>query len=1041
MSAEWESLVALNERLRPLQDAVEIQEAAVRLIGEQLRANRVHYAHIDDDEFVVVRSWVDGVPHFAPRVPLARYGEAIINACRRGQTVAVDSVLTDPRFTAAERQQLLADAVAAFVGVPLIKDGRWFATFSACSATPRTWTRADIVFVEAAAQRTWGAGERARAEEALGRSESRQSFLHRLNNAIRPIAEPARVLDESCRLLGSYLRVNRVAYGEIDGDDCVIVGEYVDGLPPQPKRFSWANLGGSRDTEILKGGTLSVNDTSTGPHTSEERQALQAAGIGAYICPVLVKGGQFVGAFGVHSCTPRVWTADEISLAEDVADRIWTTLEHRRAEAELRANEERLAFLLRLNDALRPLSDPNAVLDAAAKLVGDYLGVTRVGYVELDGRAIVGRHEYTRGVPPLSTRGMSGGFGAALRDAYASGKTVVVNDVPSDPRFTDAERISMHERQIAAFIGVTLIKDGRLVAAFGANNVTARQWTPTEIALVRDVAERTWDAVGRVRAEAALREREHRYRLALTASGGGSWTWDPRTSETDWDDAFRARFQFSPEETPSFEAWFARVHADDRAAVRYALEEILRARNTWDHTYRFVRPDGTVLWIESLGRAERDANGQVTQLTGLELDITEHRQTEEALRALRDEERNSERQRAAAALQDRTTELEHRTRQLSQMAWDLTLAEHNAREQIARTLHDGLQQLLVIAVLNLDQQLKRERDAGGTPSDLLVEAKSQLDQAVAAARSLHFELFPPVLQRSGLPAALTWLASWARDKYQLNVVIDADPNADSPRKDVRTLLFESVRELLFNAFKYARAKRVTLALRLLSDDELCVTVTDNGVGFEPAALDDRSKAGQVGWGLFSIRERLTLLGGSVDLESAPGRGTRVRLIAPRGAVLTTADGNGSRADAGVTPAGDISAASSNALRILVVDDHAAVRKTLREMLEERPELAVVGDSSNGYEAIAHAHTLRPDIVLMDIAMPHMDGIEAAARIHAELPHVQTLLMSMQAGSDTIHAIERAGAVGFFDKGIDMQRMIDYLLGVHASRVARHRANP
>jgi GAF domain-containing protein len=203
---------------------------------------------------------------------------------------------------------------------------------------------------------------------------------------------------------------------------------------------------------------------------------------------VLVKSGQFVGAFGIHSHTPRVWTADEISIAEDVADRIWATLEHRKAEAELRANEERLAFLLRLNDALRPLSDPNAVLEAAAKLLGDHLEVTRVGYVELDGRVIVARHEYTRGVPPLSTQGMSGGFGAALRDAYASGETVVVNDVASDPRFTDAERVTMQGRLIAAFIGVTLIKDGQLVAAFGANNVTARQWTPTEIALVRDVA-------------------------------------------------------------------------------------------------------------------------------------------------------------------------------------------------------------------------------------------------------------------------------------------------------------------------------------------------------------------------------------------------------------------------------------------------------------------------------------------------------------------------------------------------------------------------
>src|SRR6185436_20018099 len=145
--------------------------------------------------------------------------------------------------------------------------------------------------------------------------------------------------------------------------------------------------------------------------------------------------------------------------------------------------------------------------------------------------------------------------------------------------------------------------------------------------------------------------------------------------------------------------------------------------------------------------------------------------------------------------------------QLSQMAWDLTLAEHHAREQIARTLHDGLQQLLVIAALNLEQQIKREAESGIASDDLLLEAKHQLDEAMNAARSLTFELFPAVLQRSGLPAALTWLAKWTRDKYRLNVEVSVDPAADPTRKDVRTLLFESTRELLFNIVKHSEADR------------------------------------------------------------------------------------------------------------------------------------------------------------------------------------------------------------------------------------------
>src|SRR5262245_39745392 len=171
MSVEWQFVVTLNEQLRPLKDAVEIQEVAVRLIGEHLHASRVNYAHIEGDQFVITRSYVDGVTPFPDRGSVARFGKAIVDACRRGETVAVDDVRTDSRFTGTERGQLLADQTGAFLGTPLIKGGRWLAIFGVHSVTPRTWTRDQIALVEVTAERTWAAGERARAEEALGRSE------------------------------------------------------------------------------------------------------------------------------------------------------------------------------------------------------------------------------------------------------------------------------------------------------------------------------------------------------------------------------------------------------------------------------------------------------------------------------------------------------------------------------------------------------------------------------------------------------------------------------------------------------------------------------------------------------------------------------------------------------------------------------------------------------------------------------------------------------------------------------------------------------
>src|SRR5215510_4879039 len=160
-------LVTLNDRLRPLRDAIEIQDVAARLLGEHLRVNRVIYADVDGDEFIVRRSYVNGVSPFTGRARLDAFGKRLLEEYRRGGTFASDDVQSDERLEDGERAMFAHSQIAAFIGATLHKEGRWLGGFGVHSATPRAWTREEIAVVEETVERTWAAAERARAEEAL----------------------------------------------------------------------------------------------------------------------------------------------------------------------------------------------------------------------------------------------------------------------------------------------------------------------------------------------------------------------------------------------------------------------------------------------------------------------------------------------------------------------------------------------------------------------------------------------------------------------------------------------------------------------------------------------------------------------------------------------------------------------------------------------------------------------------------------------------------------------------------------------------------
>jgi hypothetical protein len=184
-------------------------------------------------------------------------------------------------------------------------------------------------------------------------------------------------------------------------------------------------------------------------------------------------------------------------LFNDITDR-------KRAEALSRRAAELDAFRLSLADALRSLADPVAVQATATRVLGEYLKVNRVAYFEVRGADYVVERDYVNGAVALAGGYSIDSFGPKLLAAYRAGRTVCVSDVSTDPYLSSAQRAAYAAIQIGAYIGIPLVKDGEFVAGLAIHTAEPRAWTEDEVVLAEEVAERTWAAVDRARAEAIV---------------------------------------------------------------------------------------------------------------------------------------------------------------------------------------------------------------------------------------------------------------------------------------------------------------------------------------------------------------------------------------------------------------------------------------------------------------------------------------------------------------------------------------------------------
>ena len=408
-----------------------------------------------------------------------------------------------------------------------------------------------------------------------------------------------------------------------------------------------------------------------------------------------------------------------------------------------------------------------------------------------------------------------------------------------------------------------------------------------------------------------------------------------------------------------------------------------------------VLPDTEAHWIASFGRvaltgeplnmeefsgelnrwynvfAYRPAPGQFAVVFN---DVTERKQSEEALKLLNE----TLEQRVA----ERTALGEARSRQLQALAVQLIEAEERERRRLAQLLHDDLQQILAATRMQLEAACEE------LPHEPMLENVGRLlEESIETSRRLSHELSPAVLHHSGLIPALTWLGGQFKDKFGLQVQLESDTAERFEDSPLKPFLFRAVQELLFNVIKHAGVKCAHVNLSA-SDSRLCIAVSDEGLGFDPEVLDFHDETN--GFGLMSIRERARYAGGDLVIESRPEKGSRFTLTVP--VRMAGPDDPQRRATdrlAPYRPEGDAAG-----IRVLFVDDHHVMRQGLINLMKALPGIQVAGEAANGREAIERVRQLKPDLVLMDISMPEMDGIEATRRIKAELPTVRIVGLSV-----------------------------------------------
>ena len=357
---------------------------------------------------------------------------------------------------------------------------------------------------------------------------------------------------------------------------------------------------------------------------------------------------------------------------------------------------------------------------------------------------------------------------------------------------------------------------------------------------------------------------------------------------------------------------------------------------------------------------------------------------------------------------------------LRQLSARLLQLQDEERRRIARDLHDVTGQKVAVLSMSLDRLARLTEERKPEAKETIKESRDIVSQIGEEIRTLSYILHPPLLDECGLASAVHWYAEGFQKRSGIKLEVEVD--GDFPRlpSDAETTLFRVVQESLTNVHRYSGSSAAKI--RMSKDSrEVLLEVIDYGQGNKSgtarAKLDGQAP---LGVGIPGMRERLHQLGGELSVDFGT-RGTRVVATLP---IKKSAESDAEGAEDQTSLSFTMRSAEDARRRILIADDHELMRRGLRGLLESHDEWAVCGEAVEGSEAVRKSTELKPDLVIMDVNLPGLSGIEAAQQIRIEREAAKILFFTVHDSDEIIREIIEVGALGYVAKSRASQDLIE-----------------